>query len=114
MKKFLVTYHVPAEVMAQMGEPTPEEWKKGMEPWMAWSARVGDQLVDMGTPLHGGQNVRPDGAVSDSARRVTGYSILQADSMEEALRLLDGHPHLGWNPDCEVEVHECTPIPTFD
>ena len=26
--------------------------------------------------------------------------------MEEALELLKGHPHLGWDESCEIEVHE--------
>lgn len=111
MKKFLVTYHTPVSVMEQMGEPTPEEMEKGMEPWMAWAAKCGDQLVDLGCPLMGGEKILPGGGVEPSTRQVTGYSFLQAGSLEEAKALLDGHPHLSWNAECEIEIHECMPLP---
>ena len=94
-----------------MGELTPEEMKKGMEPWVAWAARCGDKLVDMGTPLAGGQRLLPDGATDASSREVCGYSVLQAEDMEEARALLQDHPHLGWTGGCEIEVHESMPLP---
>ena len=51
MKNYLVIYHAPAEALAASAEQTPEEMEKGMEPWMAWAAQCGDQLVDLGQPL---------------------------------------------------------------
>ena len=51
MKKFIVIYHAPEEFTAQMSKMSPEDMKKGMEPWMAWSAKCGAGLVDIGTPL---------------------------------------------------------------
>ncbi len=53
MSKYIVIYHAPAEVMAQMANATPEEREEGMKPWMAWAEKCGDQLVDLGTPLVG-------------------------------------------------------------
>ena len=111
MKKFIVIYHAPAEAMAQMANVTPEEMQEGMKPWMDWAAKCGDQLVDMGTPLMGGQRVLPDGTSQDSTREVTGYSVLQANDMAEAKSLVDGHPHLAWTGGCEIEVHESMPLP---
>ena len=89
---------------------TPEEMQEGMKPWMAWAEKCGDRLVDMGTPLIGGQKVTSKGTLP-SEKEVTGYSILQADSMDEAADLLKGHPHLGWAEGCDIEVHECAPLP---
>lgn len=111
MKKFIVIYHAPAEALAQSANATPEEMQKGMEPWMAWAAKCGDKLVDLGTPLMGGQKLLPDGGVESSQREVAGYSILQASDMNEAKSLLQGHPHLGWAGGCEIEVHEAMPLP---
>ena len=34
MKKFMVIYHAPIDAIQQMGNVSPEEMKKGMEPWM--------------------------------------------------------------------------------
>ena len=79
-----------------------------MEAWMAWAARCGDGLVDMGSPLTGGQKLSKSGS-APSDKQVIGYSILQADDMESAKALLDGHPHLEWAEGCEIEVHESAP-----
>ena len=107
MKKFMVIYHTPAEAMAQMGEATPEQKAEGMKPWMAWKAKIGDKLVDFGTPLMGGTRLQPDGTSQMSTKEVSGYSILQANDLEEAKSLLSEHPHLAWNAGCDIEVHEC-------
>ena len=105
MSKFVVLYYAPAEAVAAMANATPEEMQKGMEPWMAWSAKCGDKLVDMGSPLMGGQRITTSGS-GDSPSEVTGYSILEAADMAEAKSLLDGHPHLGWAPGTAIEVYE--------
>jgi hypothetical protein len=111
MKKYIVIYHAPDELNAKMAESTPEEMAKGMESWMAWAAKCGDQLVDLGNPLEGGQKLRPDGSSEQSGRQVVGYSILQAENIDDAKALLDGHPHLAWDGACEIEVHEVMPLP---
>ena len=114
MKNFVVIYHAPTSVIEQMQSATPEEMQKGMEPWMQWVARCGDGLVDLGTPLSGGQKIRESGS-SPSDKNVVGYSILQADDMQGAKALLEGHPHLdpnlAWTSGCEIEVHESMPLP---
>ena len=107
MKKFIVIYHAPAEAMAQMANATPEEKMEGMKPWMTWAERVGGGMVDLGAPLFGGIKLKPDGSTETSTREVSGYSILQANSLEDAKALLDGHPHLAWNGGCDIELHEC-------
>ena len=78
---------------------------------MTWAKKCGDQLVDLGSPLMGGQQLSLGGGSSNSNKGVTGYSILQANSMEQAKELLQGHPHLGWNAACSIEVHETMPLP---
>ena len=111
MKKFLVVYHAPDTLVAASTEPTPEEMAKGMEPWMAWAARCGDQLIDFGQPLISGQQLRPDGSNNPSTREVRGYSMVQANDMESALELFKGHPHLDWDASCAIEIHEVNPLP---
>ncbi|MBO6517431.1 MAG: hypothetical protein JJ975_12865 [Bacteroidia bacterium] len=106
MKNFIVIYHAPAEVMAQMASATPEQKEEGMKPWFAWKERLGDQLVDFGSPLMGGQRLLPGGATENSTKEVTGYSIIRANDMEEAKSLLQGHPHLNMPDTCDIELHE--------
>ena len=109
MARFIVTYHAPVSAMEQMANATPEDIQKGMEPWMAWAARCGSALVDLGTPLVNGQTLTKAGSAT-SARQVAGYSILEADSTDAAKALLDGHPHLEWLDGAEIEVHESVPM----
>lgn len=111
MKKFIVTYHAPVELLQQSQQTTPEEQAKGMEAWMEWAKKCGDKLVDLGNPLMNGQKVLPNGNSENSTREVCGYSILQAENMEEAKKLLVGHPHLMWDGACQIEVHESMPVP---
>ena len=112
MKKFIVMYHAPITALEQMQNNSPEEAQKGMELWMQWAAKCGDHLVDLGTPLDGGVKLTTDGGSEKSHRQVCGYSVLQAESMEQAKALLQGHPHLaGWDASCEIEVHEAMPLP---
>ena len=110
MARYVVIYHASREAVEAMKDATPEDMKKGMEPWMAWAESCGDGLVDLGTPLGGGLKVTKSGS-SPSDKDVAGYSILEAEDMEGALALLQGHPHLEWMPGCEIEVHESLPLP---
>lgn len=110
MNRYLVIYHATVTAEEQMKDATPEDMKKGMEPWMAWAEKCGDGLVDLGSPLGGGQKVSDSGH-SPSQKNVVGYSVLQAENMDGALALLEEHPHLGWAEGCEIEVHECLPLP---
>ena len=97
MKKFIVLYHAPMDAVMQTANASPEEQAKGMEGWMQWAKKCGDKLVDLGAPLMNGVELMPGGKNKSSTKNVTGYSILQAENMDEAKALLQGHPHLGWN-----------------
>jgi hypothetical protein len=111
MKKFIVLYHAPADAMKQTASSSPEEQAKGMELWMQWAKKCGDKLVDLGAPLMNGQQLMPGGKSKNSTNDIVGYSILQAENMDEAKNLMQGHPHLGWNAACSIEVHETMPLP---
>src|SRR5262245_48870967 len=100
MKKFIVIYHAPMTAISQTASMTAEQQAKGMDAWMDWAKKCGDKLVDLGTPLANGVELLPGGSSSPSTKNVTGYSILQANDMNEAKSLLQGHPHLGWNAEC--------------
>ena len=110
MSKYVVVYYSPVSATEQMKDATPEDMKKGMETWMAWAERCGEGLLDIGSPLGGGLTVT-DGGTSPSDKNVVGYSMLQAEDIDGALVLLQGHPHLGWAEGCEIEVQECLPVP---
>jgi len=49
-------------------------------------------------------------ASSTSDEEVTDYSILEAESMDAAIVMFQGHPHLGWVAGCEIKIHEAMPV----
>ncbi len=109
MKKFIVIYHAPADAQMEMSDMTPEEQAKGMEPWMVWAKKCGDKLIDLGSPLANGQVLTSKGS-SASTGNVAGYSVIQAENMNDAKALLKDHPHLA-NASCTIEVHETLALP---
>lgn len=104
MKKFIVLYHASPDAMAEMSNEPPSE--EAMKPWMDWAKKCGSKLVDLGNPLFGGVKLSPDGKSTESKKGVVGYSVLQANDLEDAKSLLKGHPHLGWHGGCDIELHE--------
>ena len=109
MKRFVVLYFAAQSAQAQMAESSPEAAQEGMKAWMEWAARAGDGIVDMGNPLGAGKEVTAAGT-TDTNTQVGGYGILQADDLDGALALLDGHPHL-MMPGASIQVYEALDIP---
>ncbi len=103
----MVLYNSPAGAEENM-KVTPEQTKIVMDAWMAWSTKCGSALVDMGSPLGMGEKYTNAGS-SKSESKVSGYSFLQAESMDSVKELLEGHPHLMMKG-AEIEVHEVLPM----
>jgi hypothetical protein len=109
MGKYLVVYRSPISAAELMANSTPEEMKAGMDAWMQWAGKVGDALVDFGLPL-GSSNRVEGGSTSPGSSEATGYSIIQAESLEAASKLLEEHPHLH-QPDASIDVFETMEMP---
>jgi hypothetical protein len=80
MTKYLMIYHAPV-APADAPPPTKAEMDAVTGEWNAWAGRVGDRMVDFGTPLAGGVRVTRDDT-SPSSREVAGYSIIEADDLQ--------------------------------
>lgn len=87
---------------------SPEERKKGMEPWLAWMKKMGKALEDGGTPLVNGMRFTKNG-VSKSETEVTGFSVISAEDMDEAKAMIKDHPHF-MTPKASIEVFEMMPM----
>ena len=107
MKKFMILYLAPVSAEAQMNV-SPEEMKKGMEPWMAWYKKAGNAVVDMGAPLGNGVRLDKEGK-SKSQTQINGYSIVQANDIEAVKLMLTGHPHF-MMPHSSIEIFEMMPM----
>jgi hypothetical protein len=88
------------------GMPEGEEAQKQvMDAWGAWFGQLGDSLADGGNPFTGAaKTIGTDGSVRDGGAPATGYSILKADSLGEAVEKAKGCPVLGGG--AEITVYE--------
>ena len=109
MPKYVVLYVAPISASEQMENNDPEMAAASMQAWNDWSANAGSGVVDLGLPLSNGRKLTSH-STTDAGTDVAGYSILQADTMEEAERLLKSHPHLRM-PGAAIEVYESLQIP---
>ena len=91
MKKFLVLYHASVSAAQQMAGATPEQMKGGMDAWADWTKRTGRALVDPGMPLENAAAI--SAASGASLCTITGYSLLQAESVDTLRDLPKAHSH---------------------
>lgn len=76
---------------------TEAEQTEVMQAWGAWFGGLGSALVDGGNPTTGrAKTISSDGTVSDGSvgTMSSGYSIIKADSLDEAVKLASSCPVL--------------------
>jgi len=93
-------------VMSYLGgdQPaTPEEGKQHFAKYQAWLASLGDAAVSPMNPFKNTHTVSPDGTVtSESTTAMSGYTVIEAESMEAALEHAKACPFLDINGSLEV------------
>ena len=99
-------------VLAYLGGGMPEteaEQQAVMTQWMNWFGELGAAVVDGGAPFGPSKRLEANGAVSDGGKAgLTGYSIIEAGSLDEAATKAKGCPVLSGGG--SVEVYESMPI----
>jgi hypothetical protein len=78
---------------------TEEEGKRVMAAWTDWFGTLGSSVVDMGNPFG------PSAGVNGSTSGITGYSIVEASSLDDASAKADGCPILDGGRG-SIEVYE--------
>jgi len=74
---------------------SPEEGANLMAKWKAWVGSLGDAMVNPGTPVGKSKTVSSGGVSDDGGSNpLSGFSIVKADSMDAALEMAKGCPHL--------------------
>jgi hypothetical protein len=74
---------------------TEAEQAAVMKAWDSWFHEIGSALADGGNPFtQASKKISSDGAVGDGAPAASGYSILEADSLDAAVGLAKGCPVL--------------------
>jgi hypothetical protein len=99
MAKYLLAFHGGGGMA-----PTPEGQAKIMAEWGAWFGQLGPALVDGGLPISQTRTIANDGAVRDGggANPVSGYTFIEADSIDSAVKLAKGCPVLKTGGSIEV------------
>lgn len=88
MANYVLVYH---------GGAMPESEEEGarvMKAWTDWFATLGAAVVDGGNPASRTKSIAANGSVSDDPSGPSGYSIIRADSLDEAVSLAKGCPVL--------------------
>ncbi len=114
MKKFMAVYlgsTSPETFAAWKARGDREEVEKaGMEAWMKWGENNKASIVDNGAPLGKTKRIDKNG-ISDTKNDLTGYTVVQAESHEDAAKLFINHPHFTMFPGESVEIMECLQMP---
>ena len=97
MSNYIIAYHGGKK------PESPEEGAKHMAKWQAWVDGLGDAAVNPGTPLGKSRIVSADGVSDDGGSApMSGYSIVEADSMDAALEMAKACPFLETGGTLEV------------
>lgn len=95
------------KVMADMSKATPEEQKQMNDEWGAWAKSGG--VVDMGMPLGKTKRVTAT-SIADSKNEIGGYSIIEAESHDDAAKKMQSNPHFKMIPSGWIDVMEIMPM----
>jgi hypothetical protein len=95
MKRFLMLYS---------GPPTPPN--PSHEGWPEWFSKIGEALVDRGSPMTNGVVLHADGSTGDETVGLRGYGVIQAEDRDAALELLRDHPLFAVGPEYAIELFE--------
>ena len=113
MKDFLLIFRADYETIPKA---SPEELQARTQKWMNWIGGIAAQnkLTDRGNRLFPtGKTVKPNNVITDGPymeikEAILGYSIVKADSFEEAVELSKGCPVLTFGGN--VEIREISQI----
>ena len=100
MSQFLYLYRM-AESVRQQNMGTPDAAQKSMQAWMSWMSELDKKghLKDRGQPLEqtgkvvrGQQRSVTDGPYIEAKDLVGGYTIVEANDIDQAVELSRGCP----------------------
>ena len=97
---------MPKYVIVYLGgdkPSSPEEGKQHMSKYMDWLSSLGDSAVSPANPFKNTSTVNSDGTVtSGGTTKMSGYTIIEVDSMDAALSIAKACPFLDINGTLEV------------
>jgi hypothetical protein len=114
MKNFLAIYLGTAAALSDWNA-LPESVKaerqaEGGKAWHEWLERHKSRIVDTGAPLGKTKRVSRSG-VEDVRNAMTAFTVVRAETHDDAAKLFEGHPHFTIFPGESIDIMECLPIP---
>ncbi len=109
MKKFVFIFNGKVRP-EDIGE---EAMKDTMDKWMAWFGTFKDRMVDGGNPFaDGSKSVTAKGVetIPTDMHPAKGYTIINAQDIDEAIEIAKGCPALEDDPEGVVRVYETLPM----
>jgi hypothetical protein len=90
MPTYLITYH------GGPGMPTdPAAAQQMLAAFQAWVGEVGDAMRDPGAPLAAAKTVSSSAEADGQTEAVvSGYTVIEAPSLDDAVQLVRSHPFL--------------------
>jgi hypothetical protein len=114
MKNFLAVYLGTPGAMSQWNllpeAVRAERQAEGIKAWHAWVDYNKGRIVEIGAPLGRTKSVSKAG-IADVRNNITAYTVVHAESHEDAAKLFENHPHFTIFPGESIEIMECLPIP---
>lgn len=105
---------MPRYILTYLGgnQPSsPEEGKQHFTKYMDWLSSLGDSAVSPANPMKGTNTVNPDGTVTNGGTAaMSGFTIIEVDSMEAALSIAKSCPFLDVGG--SLEVSELVEMPS--
>ncbi|MEP2662193.1 MAG: hypothetical protein ABJH10_13790 [Marinomonas sp.] len=97
MPKFIFAYHGKPDIQSK------EQGTEHMKKWKAWSQGLDDAIVDPGMPTNASMTVSKEGvAEGGGTNPLSGITVIQADTMEDAIEMAKGCPHLSGTGTIEI------------
>ena len=97
MAQYIITY------LGGDQPSSPEEGKQHFEKYKEWLSSLGESAVSPANPFKNTSTVNSDGSVTTgSTTSMSGYTIIEVDSMEMALEITKACPFLDIGGSLEV------------
>ena len=105
MAQYLITY------LGGNPPSSPEEGQQHFAQYKEWLASLGDAVISPANPLKNTTTIQPDGSVtSGSSVAMSGYSIIESDSIDAAVAAAQACPFLDIGGSLEVSELVQMPI----
>lgn len=117
MEKFMLIFRNEMQVESMYENFSPEDMQAELQKWNTWIGGIAaqgkliatDALYPTGKSVKGLSHIVTDGPYTEAKEIVSGFMLLKADSIEEAIELSKGCPMYDY--DSIVEVR---PIQNFE